>query len=404
VLAPTLWMNTGRCFVEAVGNGSFGLTPMSTSSITPVSAVLVVQVRDRAPLTPGKVLRLGNIEIKVGTTGTWHIVQGASDVDTGSYVSAVPVALGVTIAGGLVSMFVDGEEVGSAAFAQGGTGWSVGGDNAEVIWKSAAARLSALSSSDISALSLAMRARAKLPTMWPLVVLSGQSNAVDSSGHFQNRGAMLSGMRNCPGWAYKSFNSGAVTSNWLNGVANEISSGDFAGVNSGWIAASQLSGYPCAVLGCAKGGAHASEWLEGGAMRAHVETAVAQAFERFGTHLVKFATWLWIQGEGDAGTSGESASYQSKMELIRSWLHDTWGQDIRWVGVRLSEYVTNATEPFADVVRAQQDAFAASYSDVVYITPTDDPSHFSDALHYHWWQQIVLGQRSFEEYESEFGA
>lgn len=388
VLAPTLWNANSKCFVEAWNTGTNGKTPITDASVTPDVLGAVLHVGQRAPGAIGKVLRIGDIEAKVGTDGQWHITQSASDTDTGVNVAAVPVCAVLRVGGGSADLFVDGELIGSAAYTQGSTGYAIAGDRAEVIWKSAVAFEATKSDAEIAQFSATMRTRAGLPAVWPLVIWSGQSNAIDYAGSFGTRESAKHGLRRCPGWAMRVHNDGSASPIWLNGVTNEVQHADYIGSTSGWIKAAQTDESPCAILACAKGGTGAIEWLEGGYMWDHTLTAVAAAIAAFGTHLVEVDTWVWIQGESEA--SGPShAEYLTRLNAIRSQLHAEYGAQVKWVGLRLSEFVDLE---FDAEVRATQDAFAAAHDDVVYVTPTADPAAFADAGHYHYWAKIPIGE------------
>lgn len=391
VLADDLWNRSRKCFVEAWGFSGVGFTPLTNAAVTPVSFAIINKCNVMKPATAGLVVKIGNIEIKAGTDGQWHIVQGATDVDTGAYVAAVQVCLGVRITGGTVTLFIDGQPVGTAAMTQGSTGLTLGGSSAEIMWESLTHSASTWSDADFAALSVTMRADAGLPESWPLDVWTGQSNAFDSASYPARLMEMTHGLKNCPGWAIKAQNFGVADSDWWNAFPNEYLK-TLIGGNTGWFAEAQAAGDLRAMVMCSRGGTGIAEWCAGGLMQPHVEDAVAQAIARFGTHLVHVDTVIWWQGESDTANSTLAGLYESRFAEMRTWLRGEFGTQIKIVGVRLSEFVNTIDQPFSNEIRAAQDSIAASYDDVAYVTPTADPDDFADQVHYWPWAKIPVGK------------
>lgn len=212
---------------------------------------------------------------------------------------------------------------------------------------------------------------------------------------------MRSGLRKAPGWALKSYNWGTSSSHWCDAAplqhGDDGTKGNIFGGNTGWLASALAANDPCVILLCARGGTGIDSWLAGGEMRDHTDEAVAQAIERFGTHLVYVDTMVWIQGETEADSETLADAYLGGLNELRDIMRATYGAQVKWVGLRLSEYVgSGETHAYADIVRAAQDTFAAAHpEDVIYVTPTSDPAAFGDAVHYDHYYRLILGQQLY---------
>lgn len=398
-LSSDLWLGQYPCFVESWNlNTEFGRTPIVNAAYTPVTAGLTVKVHNASPTLAGTVLRVGDISLMQGADKKWHITQGATDFDTGFFVASVPVCAVLRIAGGTVDLFVDGVVVASTSMAQGGTGYQIGGDNAEIIWFEESSRTTSLSDAEILALSVTMRARAHLPARWKMDCLGGQSNAYDTYSLAATRGFIDQDVLNAPGWAVKIAHESYDDTLWGNGASTEYQSGapvyaNNQGVHTGIIAASQDAHDPRTIVLCAYSGANIAHWTNvDGIMRLHTKTALDQSVAVFGTHLVDIDTMYWVQGEADASNSDRAAAYFDQLELLRDIWRADFGAQIKIVLLKLSTYTDPVCE-FGSVIRSAQDAFAAAHpTDVATATPSDNPAHYSDTLHVRTWYRPFHGR------------
>src|SRR6478609_2598242 len=408
-LAPDLW-GGHPCFIESQTNGTLGLTPLTNAAVTPETFTILVKCWRNNPTTAGTVIRVGDVSAKVGTNSTWHIVQGATDVDTGYQVGSLSVALTLSVQGGTASLYVDGQLVGSAAMTQGGTGIQIGGGMAEVWWYGASAG-SNYTTEQISQIALAMRWLGHLPAIWPLCVLAGQSNATDgSTGEWLKTGAMspaLHGVGSYANMACIEQNWGGggifVADLWGNGAPNQttiapISSGQL-GVSTGWYHRAAQEQRSAAFLLCGKGGEPISSWADpAGVMRLWTQQAIDHALDSAGTHLIELRKWVWVQGAAEPVSGADT--YLTNLNTVRDWLIDRYGTQVQWIGLRLSEYVgTLPGFEFADDVRAAQDAFEAQHPEsVIHAIPSADPADFNvgDPVHYKAWYRPTIGGLMFD--------
>lgn len=397
-LAPDLWMGHRPCFTEAWGSSS-GATKL-TSSATPAVVHAVAHFHNgRRVSVASSALTVGDVSLQVGSDARWHLVQNQSDVDTGIFVAPVPVVLTLAFHPHTVELWIDGVRVYTANLTREGSGTTIlGGRGGGAV--QAIAFDDTLEHAQIPQVAKTLRERAGLPPSWPLVVWTGQSNSVhDDSSTFH---VVTNGIRSIPGHASLRAEFGTKhleRTEWRTGAFLDYEDPARTykfGPSYGWLAAAQGATRPAVIVSCGAGGANLPLWLDGGSLYDYTRDEVDRSVSQFGTHLVFVDTFVFIQGEADSGYSELAAAYLERLRKVRVWMRAEWGEQVKWVGLRLNEFV-GVNHPFADDVRAAQDMFAAEDPDTVYVTPDSDPRHFSDAVHYTVnAQRYVVGQPLFE--------
>ena len=377
VLRPDGWTDDGSYLVESVDadcelTGRFDAGAAWTLSV-------VATTRQNYPAAIATLFELygttASAKVRIGTDGQWqlsHTNNAGTTItaDTGVFVAPVPVAITLTDASGVLSLYIDGALAGTLAHSGTTTLTSLrlfGSDTRAMVRHIATWMASALTGADLAAAVIDQRAAAALPALWPVDILAGQSNANSQGGNTATLNH--SGVFSWPGTACSCWDSEAGHGDaWQPGIlCDSVVTGSWAGPRVGVQNEARRLLEPMLLINAARGGSGIVQWLlsESGYLYTYLHDQVTQSLASLGTSLYTIRCLHWIQGESESGDTEEVAAlYAARLLTLISESRASWGTGLRVAIHRLDEWVGNGSQPGiylrADTIRAAEDAAAAA--------------------------------------------
>lgn len=378
-LMEDYFLGTRSCVHEGISTGT-GLS--MTAASTPAVLLSLMHVRFRRPSAASQVLKIGDLQLKVGTDGDWHLVQGATDLDTGLPVSVLPICVGLRVNASSVDLFIDGALVYAGAITLTGTGHAFGGGRSGSCFNQIWTNATTLTDDEMELATTAMRNEAGMFGPTPIWLSTGQSNA-NLGGNANIREA--SGATFRPGWAMKI--DGADDTRPARVV--DSTSQYYFGAPSGWFDRAQDANEPCVVVHTFHGGQLLSYWAEGAAGEVTLNALADECLAEIGTHMVYVKGLVLIQGEGDAVYSNGPAYYNELEAILTGWLSDRYGPETKLHGLMLNSGFASA-DPTG--IREAQADLMANYPDRVYYNEVDPSLLGVDGVHYGLDEVRIVGQ------------
>ena len=408
-LAPDTWFGGSSLYESIEASCSMSASLPSSTNYTVSAIVLCKNLR---PVSNCQILSLAgttsSIKLNCTTTGCWQIVRtddlGIAQTQTTTYpIAPVPVCVTLSTNNSNIFLYVDGQLVDTMTVSGASstiTNFILFGGDSRSIVRNLAISNSTLDATSVQTLARTQRSEAKLPSTWPVVIISGQSNAY--SFGTQND-LCANGVYTHPDTgAYYSDDNGYENTDhlWHTGIG-----GDYQvpciGIRSGYMFEAAQTGLPCIAINSARAGTAISSWMTGGAALTQLQTSVSTAINYLGTHLINYDSFVWVQGEQEA-TYGDS-SYLEHLRTLRTTIRSTYGSTVKFCLLRLNRwFLDDATNyPYASNIQAAQDSFAAEDTNT-YIAECDGGQYLDYCIHYPNRMRHEIGRRLFKAKNQQY--
>ena len=403
-----IWVDGGRVLVDSCGIAS------SISGALPARTALTVScihfTRQPFAITNARrVLRLSGttaaVELSVGTTGYWEISHtddaGVTTTATSSCrVAPVPVHVALVKSGATLRLYVDGRlyDTITGLGVTTITGQTVlGGQSQSQLHQYGVHE--ALADTDVSTLSAEARQWAGLPSVWPAVLHTGQSNNGDTMAGATTAQGMF--VRGDAGYARYSSHVDArnTTHRWFASAHRNKTTDPTGGLSLGWAQESYANRDPWVAISLWEGGRASTAWLDGGDVKEFIRTELPAALASFGTHLIELRALTVIQGEAEcvAGVGNWTANWTDFV----TWLRANYGAEIRAIFMRpnawLGTTADQAGNAYAADVRAACDTLVATLPNAASVR-LDGGQWVGYNVHYHPYALRQIGRLFYQEY------